>query len=487
MKLITQLPDKICHLNPVTAEKILTGALAVAATAVLLLFIALSCFDYPSADDFCYAAKAKQLGFLDAQAFWYKNWSGRYTLSSTWTIFSLSGDIFQIYRYPPMILLLSTWLGFCFLIAQIAQRRLSRPFIFLLGGIVTVLYIAGLPNPAMTFYWIGGSFTYQMANVFFVFLLGLLLWRETAAHNKQRRILIFLLASVLAVATIGLNELSLLLTDATLCSGALFAVYARRDSRAFWVGLLLIAIVATLVSVLAPGNYQRYLAEHQTISRPPSWLAMILYIPWVVLRLLYWLSNLGIWSSAFILLITTFDVVRTQLYVEGRFKRFFLALPVIWVGTIFILNAIGFLINSYPLPDRAESVVYLVFLLGWYPSFVIIVHFLFSDGFHFNMRRLVAPAAALLLISVLGAQNIFEGYKDVYRGPRYSREIQERIETIQAAKNRGEMDVIVASLSRPPMTVFVTDLTTDPNNMRNECAREYHELNSIRLGSAMTQ
>lgn len=52
--------------------------LAVAVTAVLLLCIALAFFNYPSADDYCYAAKAKQLGFLGAQAFWYDNWAGRY-------------------------------------------------------------------------------------------------------------------------------------------------------------------------------------------------------------------------------------------------------------------------------------------------------------------------------------------------------------------------------------------------------------------------
>jgi len=31
------------------------------------------------------------------------------------------------------------------------------------------------------------------------------------------------------------------------------------------------------------------------------------------------------------------------------------------------------------LPERAESVVWLFFLLGWYPSFIIFAHFLVDE------------------------------------------------------------------------------------------------------------
>jgi len=484
----TRFPAWINNPTLFPAEKILVRALAVAVIAVLTIFIALAFFDYPAADDFCYAAKAKQLGFMRVQAFWYEHWSGRYTLNMAWTALMMSGDISQIYRYPPMILLVSTWLGFCFLTARITQRHLSIPFILLLGGIETLLFISGVPDPAQTFYWIGGSFTYQMANIFLIFLLGLLLWRETTAKNQPLRILIFFLSSLLVVATIGVNEISLLLTVTILCGGTFYAVRMRRDSLAFWVALLVIASGATLVSVLAPGNYQRYaVIEHYPMLRPTPWLAVFLYLPWVALRLLYWLSNLGLWSSAFILLVTTFPIVRARLYIEGRFARSFLILPALWISMIFILNAVGFLISRYPLPERAESAVYLLFLLGWYPSFIILVHFLGGDKIHISDRRLVAPAAALLLISLLGAPNVFEAYKDAYRGYRYAQEMSERFTAIQAAKQRGETEIAVGSISKPPRTLFATELATDPGNFRNKCMSEYYGLDSINLGPPARQ
>lgn len=90
----------------------------------------------------------------------------------------------------------------------------------------------------------------------------------------------------------------------------------------------------------------------------------------------------------------------------------------------------------------------------------------------------------LLIISLLGAPNIFEAYKDVYRGYRYAQEMHERINAIQAAKNRREKEIIVDSISRSPLTLFAAYLETDPNNMRNQCMSEYFEVKSITLGSS---
>ncbi|MFO1421891.1 MAG: DUF6056 family protein [Candidatus Competibacteraceae bacterium] len=465
------------------ADKTLIGLLAVVVMAVLALFVALSFFDYPSADDFCYAAKARQLGLMGAQAFWYEHWSGRYTLNFVYTAFMLSGDIFQIYRFPPIILLISTWLGFCFLTAKIAQSHISTPLVFILGGVWTVLFIAGAPNVAQTFYWPGGSFTYQIPNVLLIFLLGLLVWRETTARNRNLRILIFFLSSLLVIVIIGANEVSLVLTGAILGCGTCHALWMRRDSRFFWAALLLISIMAALASVLAPGNSERYagLASVTQLRLTPGW-AVLLYPPWVILRMLYWLSNLGLWASALILLLATFRIASAWLYVEGKFRRSSLALPALWIVTIFVLNAMGFLINRYPLPDRAESVVWLLFLLGWYPSFIIVAHFLIGQKIQIADRRLVRLAMILLIISLLGTPNIFEAYKDVYRGYRYAQEMHERINAIQAAKNRGETEIVVDSISKPPLTLFAAYLETDPNNMRNQCMSEYFEVKSITLG-----
>lgn len=465
-------------------DKILIGLLLIIVIAVLALFIGLSFFNFPSADDFCFAAKAQQLGFFSAQVFWYEHWSGRYTLNLLWTALMQSKDIFQIYRFPPIVLLLSTGFGMSFLIARITQGSLSTLLILLSGGVAMVLLISGAPDVAQTFYWLGGSLTYQVPNILFLFLLGLLIWRETTVKRKSQRKLAFIFSSLLIILIVGANEISMIIAGITLCCGFFYALWAKHDTRLFWLGLLLIAVGASLASVLAPGNYERYasLEKVEQLRLTSEWAAL-LCAPWVLLRIAYWLSNPGLWAATLILLAATFHSIRTEYYVEGRLKRSLLILPVIWIVTIFTLNAIGFWINRYPLPERAESVVWLLFLLGWFPSFIIFTHYLMGEKIKVIVdRRWIRTAVVLLMISLLGSPNIFEAYKDAYRGYRFAQEMRDRIHTIQTAKDRGETNITVGSLSRPPRTLFAAYLETDSRAMRNQCMSDYYGVQSITLG-----
>ena len=178
-------------------------------------------------------------------------------------------------------------------------------------------------------------------------------------QDRRLRIALFAVSSGLVIAIVGSNEISLLLTGMILSGGAVYALWTRRDSRVFWTALLVVALAAGLVSILAPGNVQRYAGlAHDPMPRPASWLAAMLYLPWVALRLLYWLSSLGWWASAFILLAVTAPAAGVWLCRDGKFNRRFLLWPALWIGAIFVLNVIGFLINRYPLPERSICAAY---------------------------------------------------------------------------------------------------------------------------------
>jgi hypothetical protein len=465
-------------------HRYLFWALTLGAFALLVMFVGLSIFAWPAADDFCFAAIVRQLGFRDALSFWYFNWSGRYTSNLILSVFGASGNIVAVYPYAAMFVLVSTWLSFSFLAWTIARHIFSFRFPLLAGAIATILFIAGTPDPAQTFYWVTGSFEYQLGNVFLILLIALFIRREAAADGKPLRTVILLLSALLTVAATGANEVSLILTCMLIACGTWYSIRRQRQSRLFWLTLLVISIASILASVLAPGNFQRFLSlGTDKMLRPAPWMAVFLYLPWVALRLLYWLSNLGLWASAFIIFIATAEAARKMLYSEGKFRRQFLAVPAFWIGGIFALNAIGFLINRYPLPERAESVVLLLFLLGWYPSFLILGHFIAGDGIRNLGGRFVLAAMALLLVSMMGTPNVFEGYKDAYRGYRYASEMRERFAAIEAAKKRGDKEITLASISRPPGTLFAADLTSDPKNHRNVCLGEYYGFNAVRLGT----
>ena len=252
----------------------------------------------------------------------------------------------------------------------------------------------------------------------------------------------------------------------------------RPGNARFWTALLVITLLGALASIFSPGNFARVqsLAGDGAL-RPGGAIAAVLFLPWFVLRAAYWLSNPAIWISALIILAAGRGEARHLLYRNGEFNKQWLYVPSIWAVLLLILTGLGFAINHYPLPERAESTVWFVFLLGWYPSFIIVFHYAAGElagNFVEPFKRLLVAA---LVISMVGAPNIFEAFKDSYRGIRYWREMNARMSLIREASPLANLKV--PGLSRPPRTLFTTDITSDPNNFRNTCLAEYYGLKSI--------
>lgn len=459
-------------------------ALPYAVGGVFVLFLALSFFAHPADDDFCFTARVRELGFLDAQKHWYQTWSGRYAATAALSAFGLAGDLLSLYPWGAVLALLATLASAYALVASARPESLSRPATALAATTLTVLFVTGTPDQAQTFYWLAGSFTFQLGNATIMVLAAVLVWRERHAGKAVRTAAAFIVAALCATFAIGSNEVALVLVLLILGGGTVFAWRGRRASRAFWLALFLVAIVAATIAVTAPGNVARASGiGSDGMLRLPGWLAVLAWAPWTALRMLNWLANPALWAAGLIVLAATLPVGRTLFAPEGRFDARWLAVPVIWIVTVFVLSAIGFAVNRYPLPERAESVVYLTFLLGGLPSLLVLAHWAFGARLAAAASPLARYAPACLLVALLGSPAVVEAGKDTYRGYRYARELDARYAALRAAAARGETHVVVASLSRPPRTLFATDVTTDPRNHRNRCASQYFGVQSIRLGS----
>ena len=130
------------------------------------------------------------------------------------------------------------------------------------------------------------------------------------------------------------------------------------------------------------------------------------------------------------------------------------------------------------------AAVYLLFLLGWFPTALIVGHYLLGNGTAPSGRLAWSVPAVVLAISLVGSANVFEVYKDSYRGYRYWKEMQVRFAALELARQGTDRNPVVASISRPPRTLFATELSTDPANFRNVCMATYFGLQSVRLGTA---
>lgn len=470
------------HLTP---RRAIVLGVAFVAVGLLLVFTVLALFAFPAADDFCFAVKARDLGLLSAQHDWYTTWSGRYTANALLSGFGALHALDRGYESAGVLAVATTVAAFFALVSSVVGRRQSLGTRVAASLAITVLFLAGLPDIAQTIYWATGSLTYESGNVALLFLLALLARMERSGPlTWPLSVLVIALAGALAVFAIGTNEATLICTVTLLAAGAIVAWRTRRESRFVWASLMAIAAIASVGSLGAPGNWTRAASVvSDSMLRPSGWLAAILYVPWVVFRLGYWLSNIALWASAVLVVAATWDDAVTRLCPGGRFDRRWLAVPAGWVAVLFMVNGLGFAVNHYPLPERAESVTYLIFLLGWYPTSVILYHALASSARARPSPRLIEIAAMLLVIGLVGAPNVFEAFKDSYRGYRFRREMAARVELIRQARAGGRLEVEVPSISRPPRTLFATELTTDTSNFRNSCAAAWYGLRSLRLGA----
>jgi hypothetical protein len=448
---------------------------------VIATFIALSFAAFPVGDDYCYAVKATKLGFLGNQVDWYTNWSGRFSSTALMSIFSLSSDIVHTYSLALIVAQLVTMAAIFLLLRGLIQKQYPLRYTLLASLCAYVIFLTGLPDVAQTIYWTMGVAAYGLGNISLLLLLAIGAQFELGSkQSKLFSIFLFVMATAVTVIAVSDNEVTLVTVLSLLAGASLLSIKRRTGSAWFWTGLFIVALCAALASILAPGN----LARAQSLAtdgmmRPHGALAALLFLPWFLLRTTYWLANPAIWVSAVLLLVISRDKARQILYREGVFMRAWMFVPAIWGTLLLALTGIGFAINHYPLPERAESVVWLVFLIGWYPSFIILMHYAAGNivaVIHDSAKRLLV---VMLVICMVGAPNIFEAFKDSYRGVRYWKEMNARQNLIRDAKQNSIADLKVPSLSRPPRTLYTTEISSDPTNFRNTCLAEYHGLRSI--------
>jgi hypothetical protein len=400
------------------------------------------------------------------------------------SIFAKLPDVERYYFLGPLSAITLSLIAVFVFFHSVIGRNFTRFTTWVCSLTFWAIYISGLPNIAQSIYWDMGIADYQFANVSLLMLLAVAVRRELcAASNFLIATLRFLAAALITIIAVGSNELTMISVLTILTTLLVLAVKFRRESARFWLAILIIGTICSFLSGLAPGNMVRAAGlTSNGIIRPQAWVGAIIFVPWVVLRIVDWLANPALWASAVLLYFATREQCHNIFYHDGHFQNKWFYLPVTWGVLLFAMHGIGFLVNHYPLPDRAECVVYLVFLLGCYPTLIMLSHRFFKEVPMSASTSIVCGAQILLVISLVGSASVFEAVKDIYRGHGYSVEMSRRFEMIKSAVDVGQLNPVVPSISKLPRTISVAELSTDPSNFANALLAKYHGLNSIRIG-----
>lgn len=223
---------------------------------ILLGFLITACFALPYADDFGYA-KDSANGIIPYIYNYYMSWGGRYSAAFFTAIMARAFN--EQYWAVGWLIILSTLCGFTILLKTILHqwKRSLLAAVVICGFYFTItpsIFHGGPAGAVRTFYeslfWIAGAATYQLGNVFFILLLASL---NKYFNTTKLKVIYFILSTIFLILTIGSNE-TILFAVVILSGFAWIISIASRKQRIFWSTILLIALVFSLISVLAPGN-----------------------------------------------------------------------------------------------------------------------------------------------------------------------------------------------------------------------------------------
>jgi hypothetical protein len=451
---------------------------------ILSPFLLLVFFAQPAADDFCIAASAKQ-GFFAAQADWYTNWTGRFSMVAVTTALASFGELQSVYWVGSLIFLAGTVVAAWCVIDRFAGPALSAASKVLAALGTLALFATEIPSPVQAFYWHSGAVTYHTGLIAFICFLAWMPWisDSTPEVGKLARICALCLLAAFAV---GSNEtLMLLVTGCVFAAVGLNFMLNKALLRVSTPVLVVIAIADAIV-ILAPGNSVRgvrFAEKHDFFG------ALTHAATQAVDFGLTWTGSLSLWAASVLIFFTLPSVIEQRGYLAYPQSRFQVArwlIPIAGTGAIITMFFVTWYVTGHAPTYRTVNSIYGVFLLTWFGTLTAAVCYATKSSARNDPGSvsLLWLAKAALLIGLVNSGNFHDAVRSLLMAPRYVSEWNDRYNQVRMARQNNQRHLIVAPINTLPKTIFFEDLTSDPGDWRNLCFAEYMGLPaaSVRVG-----
>ena len=454
-------------------------------------FVLLGFFTGPKSDDWCYGSRLIELGYFESLKWSYYQWQARYAAIG---IVQLAGYLDYLtllawYWLVPTTLILaiifSTYVLLDALNRLVLESALRRPQVVVASIVLTSIYLVSLDRPSEVLYWLS-ALSYQLPNVLVTILLATLI-HFYFAKTKAKKFFLFTASGLLVVLVVGCNEATMAITLSFLGLSVLslcFSHYENRTSsyKVMLMCLLVIAIIASLVVILAPGNSIRIQVEEKTWGwhRANSiWellQAGFSTTIWAAISTVRWLLTQPYHCFAiFLALVLAGSFSRgVQEYIESKCLLWF---PIIGFVLIWVAAFTCFYLGTEP-PGRVVASIYVIFWLSFIPSGVVLMRY-YSWELHGRGLMLVLKIA--LVGSMLLHPHYTQAMQDFKDAVLYRLQLQERERIVSSAIQEGRRDVVVPRLMRVPATFDLPnlDLSEDKSSHYNKCYASYRGLSSI--------
>ena len=182
--------------------------LIIISLTVILVFMGLGFYAYPSADDFCMVTGVNQEGLFPHLWNHYFEWSGRYSGNAFYAIYPFLFGLFKGYPFIPVVLIICLTAAFTFFLSSLFRMKINFP-ILLISLCFTCVYLLGLRHTASSLYWMAGSLSYQTANILILLTFGLIIQLIDRQRQHKNYLPLFFSLVVIIITGMGTNEIRL--------------------------------------------------------------------------------------------------------------------------------------------------------------------------------------------------------------------------------------------------------------------------------------
>jgi hypothetical protein len=435
---------------------------------LLIPFLILCFFNYPSSDDYIFHQQIQNDGFWATLKWSYFNWSGRFFAFLLVILLNpLSDSTFLFYQLLSFLLILVfSHAVYLFLHRFLAYIGLEHGFSRVILAIIA-FFVLFMPNTAEFYYWFGSAYSYTFGFIAFFY------WLALHFSNNQGR-LTAVTYTFLPIIIIGTSEFSLMLFCIFLLLTSLYKLFKKSGFSTVYKITLLISFLSVFLFFLSPGNISRQGYVSAYISENTHSLSFTLHQ--ITLKTLD-LFSLNFRFSIFIIpfMVFLFGISpkfkpkpETILWTKISFPLAFLLVPLLLFPYYWSLG-----IEFIPL--RIINICFMTFSLLFILSSYIWLQKL--DIQLFKQKYILAVCATFLMLGLVLRSNLRTLYNDFSTLNLHQKEMQERFHLLQS--NKGADELILKPLLYPPKTIFHADINEDANHWYNRGLAAYYEIGKI--------
>jgi hypothetical protein len=453
------------------------------ALLMLIPLMALALHNHASAaDDYCHIDTVFKYGWLEAMNYYYTGWSGRY-----FSIFlnhsnPLIFHWFTGFKVIPFLLYFGVF-GSIYLLIKTINTNKNFWYNMGMAGVVFYLLILKLPSIVEAFFWTAAVVNYTVPN----FLTILWIVAAIKRHNPISRAEKYgmSMAMIFIVFAInGCSENNAFVIIILVAGWFGYRLLFDRKLDIFYTCLFAWAIFTALLSFLSSGNEVRLGGNPHSKDFMFALISSAKYTPTLLAD---WVLNPSLLAFTVLWIGVLPKILKRS---SGKSNKYFKIAP--WYPLLITAGIIvSQIFPSYygigvePTP-RVTNCIYFFFILGWFYNIGVIVSYL-SRNNYINLSSiptipLVVKAAMLIVIcaNFYMTTNSKLMYREWLRGDAaaYDKEMTERTNLLMTSKE----DVIyISPLKHKPQTLFLEDITTNPEHLWNRCEAGYFKKKVIYL------